>query len=77
MPIEPDFPKNYQVIGKHKNADGENYHYVLGPGRLSESSENEEATADYVKRGEELVPIESRGRWLQLIGIPVMQMVRV
>ena len=27
MPIDPDFPKDYQAIGKHKNADGENYMY--------------------------------------------------
>lgn len=23
MPIDPEFPKNHQVIGKHKHADGE------------------------------------------------------
>ena len=36
MPINQEFPKNYQVAGKHKNADGQNYHYVWGPGRLSD-----------------------------------------
>ena len=46
MPIDQDFPKNYQVIGKHRNADGQNYHYVWGPGRLSDAAENEEARAD-------------------------------
>ena len=61
MPIVQDFPKDYQVIGKHKNADGENYHYVWGPGRLSDASENEEATAAYAARGEELVPIVVHG----------------
>ena len=30
MPINQEFPKNYQVAGKHKNADGQNYHYVWG-----------------------------------------------
>ena len=37
MPIDLDFPKNHQTIGKHKNADGQNYHYVWGPGRLSDA----------------------------------------
>ena len=61
MPIYPGFPKDYQVIGKHKNADGENYHYVWGPGRLSDASENEDATAAYAARGEELVPLGIHG----------------
>ena len=52
MPIDLDFPKNHQAIGKHKNADGQNYHYVWGPGRLSDAAENEEAIASlYSKRG--------------------------
>lgn len=61
MPIDQDFPKNYQVIGKHKNADGQNYHYVWGPGRPSDAAENEEAIAAYAATGEELVPIGVHG----------------
>ena len=33
MPIDPDFPTNHQVIGKHNHADGEHFHFVWGPGR--------------------------------------------
>ena len=41
MPIDSDFPKNHQVIGKHKNADSEHYHFVWGPGRSdAETSTN-------------------------------------
>ncbi len=45
MPIDPDFPKNHQVIGKHSLSDGEHYHYVWGPGKLQEAAENEEVKA--------------------------------
>ena len=33
MPIDPDFPRNHKVIGKHNLADGEHFHFVWGPGR--------------------------------------------
>ena len=33
MPIDPDFPRNHKVIGKHNHADGEHFHFVWGPGR--------------------------------------------
>lgn len=26
MPIDPEFPKNYKVIGKHKTSDGSYVH---------------------------------------------------
>ncbi|RMF32223.1 MAG: ferredoxin, partial [Candidatus Nitrosothermus koennekii] len=42
MPIDPDFPKGYEVIGKHYNKDGEHFHFVWGPGRLADAAENEE-----------------------------------
>ena len=45
MPIDPDFPKNYQVIGKIQHADGEHYHFMWGPGKLKEAAENEEVKA--------------------------------
>ena len=47
MPIDPDFPKGYQVIGKHYNRDGEHFHFVWGPGRLKDCAENEEAKRDF------------------------------
>ena len=37
MPIDPEFPKNHKIIGKHKNADGR-YHFVWGPGRTDAES---------------------------------------
>jgi hypothetical protein len=33
MPINQDFPKNHEVIGKQRHADGEHFHFVWGPGR--------------------------------------------
>ena len=55
MPIDPDFPKNHQIIGKHKNADGR-YHFVWGPGRTdAESSDNTEVQDAYKQRNEEYV----------------------
>ncbi len=45
MPIDLDFPKNNQVIGKHIHSDGEHYHYVWGPGKTAEAAENEEVKA--------------------------------
>ena len=61
MPIDPDFPKNHQVIGKHSLSDGEHYHYVWGPGKLQEAAENEEVKAAFSARNEEQVPLGAHG----------------
>jgi NAD-dependent dihydropyrimidine dehydrogenase PreA subunit len=61
MPIDPDFPKGLQVIGKHYNKDGEHFHFVWGPGRLKDCAENEEAKHDFAARGEEIVPVGVHG----------------
>lgn len=61
MPIDPDFPKNHQVIGKHKLPDGEYYHFVWGPGKTGEAAEKEEVKSAYTTRGEELVPLGVHG----------------
>ena len=61
MPIDPDFPKNGQVIGKHMHSDGEHYHYVWGPGRTAEAADNEEVKAAYVARGEQINPVGVHG----------------
>src|SRR5881628_4065537 len=61
MPIDPDFPRNSQVIGKIKHSDGEHYHFFWGPGALKEAAENEEVKAAYEQRGEEIVPIGVSG----------------
>ena len=62
MPIDPDFPKNHQVIGKIQLSDDEHFHFRWGPGRTDgEASENEEVKAAYASRGEEQVPLGVSG----------------
>ncbi|HJR48256.1 MAG TPA: ferredoxin family protein [Nitrososphaeraceae archaeon] len=61
MPIDPDFPRNQQVIGKHNHSDGEHYHYVWGPGQNKEAAENEEVKSAYSAKGEEQVPLGVHG----------------
>ena len=61
MPIDPDFPRNQQVIGKHNHSDGEHFHYVWGPGQNKEAAENEEVKSAYSARGEEQVPVGVHG----------------
>jgi hypothetical protein len=61
MPIDTEFPKNHQVIGKHKHSDGEHYHsdgkhyhFVWGPGRSdAETSSKPEVQEAYKARNEE------------------------
>jgi len=45
MPIDPDFPKNSQVIGKHECSDGE--HFVWGPGKVADAAANPDVKAAY------------------------------
>ena len=62
MPIDSDFPKNHQVTGKHKHADGEHYHFVWGPGRSdAETSTKPEVQEAYKSRGEEYLPLGVHG----------------
>ena len=62
MPIYEEFPKNHHVIGKHKHADGEHFHFVWGPGRTdAETSTKSEVQAAYKERGEEYVPLGVHG----------------
>ena len=61
MPIDPDFPKNHQVIGKHAVSDGEHFHFVWGPGKPQEVAINEEVKSAYSSRGEEQVPLGVHG----------------
>jgi hypothetical protein len=57
MPIDPNFPKNHQVIGKHKHADGEHFHFLWGPGRaVAEAAENGEVKKSSEAKGEQIVP---------------------
>jgi NAD-dependent dihydropyrimidine dehydrogenase PreA subunit len=61
MSIDRYFPKNHQVIGKHKHADGEHFHFVWGPGRTAEAAENEEVKKSSEARGEQIVPLGVHG----------------
>ena len=59
MSIDIEFPNNHHVIGKHKNADGEHFHFVWGPGRPDiETSTKSEVQAAYKARGKEYVRLE-------------------
>ena len=66
MPIDPEFPKNSQVIGKHQHSDGQHFHFVWGPGRTVEAAENEEVQKSYQARGEELVTLGVHGTMVAL-----------
>ena len=64
MPIDQDFPKNHQAIGKHNHVDGEHYHFVWGPGRSdAETSTKSEVQEAYKSRGEEYLPLGIHGQW--------------
>ncbi len=77
MPIDSEFPKNHQVIGKHKHADGEHFHFVWGPGRTAEAAENEEVKKSSEARGEQIVPLGVHGTMVAVDGTLAMQMVHV
>jgi hypothetical protein len=74
MPIDPEFPRNQQLIGRHNHADGQHYHFVWGPGSISDAAANEDVRATYAARNEELGPMVYVVLWLQLIGIRVLMM---
>jgi NAD-dependent dihydropyrimidine dehydrogenase PreA subunit len=62
MSIDPDFPKNHQVIVKHSLRDGDHFHFAWGPGRLdAETSTKPEVQEVYKVRGEEYVPLGVHG----------------
>lgn len=76
MPIDPDFPKNYQVIGKIQHADGEHYHFMWGPGKLKEAQKTKRLKLHILLEEKKLSHSVLAGLWLQLTGIPVSQMER-
>lgn len=61
MPIDPDFPRNHEVIGRINHSDGEHFHFFWGPGKAAEAAENEEVKHAYDSRGEEIVPLGVSG----------------
>ena len=65
MPIDPDFPKNHNVIGIHKHADKEHFHFVWGPGKEDgESSTNGDVQNAYKQRGEQYVSLGVHGTFV-------------
>jgi NAD-dependent dihydropyrimidine dehydrogenase PreA subunit len=65
MTIDPEFPKNHKVVGKHSTSDGDYTHLVWGPGRAdAESSTNKEVQDAYKSRGEEYVPLGIHGTYV-------------
>lgn len=65
MPIDPEFPKNQQVIGKHSHSDGQHFHFVWGRGELQRPQKTEVKKA-YEARGEQLVPLGVHGTMVAL-----------
>ena len=62
MPIDPDFPRKYRIIGRHSHTDGKHYHLVWGPGKENgESSTDTLVQEAYRKRGERYVPLGIHG----------------
>ena len=62
MPIDPDFTKSHQPVGRHQHADKEHYHFVWGAGRPdAESSINKEVQDAYKSREENYVPLGIHG----------------
>ena len=47
MPIDPEFPRNHQAIGRHNHGDGQHYHFIWGPGSISDAAANEDVRAAY------------------------------
>ena len=62
MPIAENFPEGLKPIGRISHSDGENFHFMWGPGRAdAEASKNENVIAAYAARGEEQVPLGVSG----------------
>ncbi len=62
MPIAENFPEGLKPIGKISHSDGENFHWIWGPGRKDvESATNDDVQAAYKERGEEIVPLGVSG----------------
>ncbi len=62
MPIDPKFPETLKVIGKTSHGDGENKHFIWGPGRTDgEAWSDENVKAAYEARGEKQVPLGIHG----------------
>ena len=62
MGIDKEFPNNLKVIGKTSHADGENKHFIWGPGTTDGAAfSNDDVKAAYEAKGEEQVPLGIHG----------------
>jgi NAD-dependent dihydropyrimidine dehydrogenase PreA subunit len=64
MPIDPEFPSNSQVIGKHDHSDGQHFHFVWGPGKSADTAANSDVNAAYAARNEELIRLGVHGTFV-------------
>src|SRR2546427_12757254 len=61
MPIPEDFPKGFKPIGRISLADGEQYPFRWGPGKLAEASKGEKCNEAFKARGEKVEPVGVSG----------------
>jgi NAD-dependent dihydropyrimidine dehydrogenase PreA subunit len=61
MPIDEKFPENLKVIGKTSHSDGENKHFIWGPGKTGSAASNDDVKAAYEAHGEKIVPLGIHG----------------
>ena len=61
MPIDDDFPRKHEVIGKVEHTDGEHFYFVWGPGKTAEAAEDENVKAAYEAKGETIEPLGVHG----------------
>lgn len=62
MPIAENFPEGLKPSGKIMHSDGENFHFMWGPGRSdAEAFSNDEVKAAYKTHGEKQVPLGVSG----------------
>ena len=61
MPIDPNFPKNHKIMGKHKHNDAEHFHFVWGPGRFADAADNPRVKDAYKIRNETFEPLGIHG----------------
>ncbi|MFY9868614.1 MAG: hypothetical protein WAK17_02750 [Candidatus Nitrosopolaris sp.] len=71
MPIDPEFTRNQQVIGRHDHGHGQHYHFVWEPRSISNTSTNKDVRVDYAARNEDLVPVSVHGGvdWEYILGL--------
>jgi len=68
MPIAENFPEGLKPVGKISHADGQNFHWVWGPGKTKNTDGSQaevfadaDVVAAYAARGEKQVPLGVSG----------------